>query len=82
MYDYFNKTFWEKVDAYGHERMKRDVEELRFRRKKLTSQPPPKIGKPRTISTEEKDLRRQLFEHGRLNYNNETLVEGILKNFV
>ena len=30
IYEYFNKTFWEKIDKYGHERMKQDVEKLKM----------------------------------------------------
>ncbi|KAM5165102.1 uncharacterized protein ACMZJ9_007526 [Mantella aurantiaca] len=32
LYVYFNNTFWKKVDEFGHERMKQEVEELRMRR--------------------------------------------------
>ncbi|XP_018415854.1 PREDICTED: galactose-3-O-sulfotransferase 2-like [Nanorana parkeri] len=32
LYVYFNKTFWEKVDEFGRERMQQEVEELQRRR--------------------------------------------------
>ncbi|KAM3930970.1 galactose-3-O-sulfotransferase 2-like [Leptodactylus fuscus] len=32
LYVYFNKSFWEKVDAFGRDRMQREVQELRRRR--------------------------------------------------
>ncbi|XP_069830042.1 galactose-3-O-sulfotransferase 2-like [Dendropsophus ebraccatus] len=32
LYGYFNKTFWEKVDTFGRDRMKSEVQELRRRR--------------------------------------------------
>ena len=35
MYDYFNKTFWKKVDAYGRERMEKDLWILRSLRKNI-----------------------------------------------
>ncbi|KPP70218.1 galactosylceramide sulfotransferase-like [Scleropages formosus] len=35
LYQHFNVTFWKKVDAYGSERMARDVEELRRRNKEM-----------------------------------------------
>ncbi|XP_028837196.1 galactosylceramide sulfotransferase [Denticeps clupeoides] len=31
LYQYFNATFWRKVEAYGHKRMQKDVRELRRR---------------------------------------------------
>ncbi|XP_068135262.1 galactose-3-O-sulfotransferase 2-like isoform X2 [Hyperolius riggenbachi] len=34
LYVYFNKTFWEKVEKFGQERMQQEVEELRRRRAK------------------------------------------------
>ena len=33
LYEYFNKTLWLKIEAYGKENMKRDVEKLRSLRK-------------------------------------------------
>ncbi|CAG5103210.1 Oidioi.mRNA.OKI2018_I69.chr1.g667.t1.cds [Oikopleura dioica] len=30
IYEFFNKTLWEKIDRYGHERMKKDVEKLKM----------------------------------------------------
>jgi len=35
LYDYFNQTFWKKVDAYGIKKMKKDVEILRAEREKM-----------------------------------------------
>ncbi|XP_069475417.1 galactosylceramide sulfotransferase isoform X1 [Ambystoma mexicanum] len=35
LYRYFNATFWRKVDAYGRERMARDVEELQQENEKM-----------------------------------------------
>ncbi|XP_066454274.1 galactose-3-O-sulfotransferase 2-like [Eleutherodactylus coqui] len=32
LYVYFNKSFWEKVDMFGQDRMQREVQELRRRR--------------------------------------------------
>ena len=29
IYDFFNKTLWEKIDKYGHERMVQDVEKIK-----------------------------------------------------
>ncbi|NWH40351.1 G3ST1 sulfotransferase, partial [Chloropsis hardwickii] len=37
LYRYFNATFWRKVEAYGRERMARDVAELQRENKKMTS---------------------------------------------
>nr|XP_054774246.1 galactosylceramide sulfotransferase-like [Lytechinus pictus] len=35
LYNYFNKTLWEKIERYGHERMKRDKAELERKTKSL-----------------------------------------------
>ncbi|XP_038071798.1 galactosylceramide sulfotransferase-like [Patiria miniata] len=32
LYDAFNRTFWKKVEAFGHDRMQREVAELRKRK--------------------------------------------------
>ncbi|XP_053567415.1 galactose-3-O-sulfotransferase 2-like [Bombina bombina] len=32
LYNYFNKTFWNKVETFGRERMQREVEELKRKR--------------------------------------------------
>lgn len=37
LYQHFNKTFWEKVNAYGRQRMADDVAELRRRNTKMAS---------------------------------------------
>uniref|UniRef100_A0A8C3EL40 Galactose-3-O-sulfotransferase 1 n=1 Tax=Corvus moneduloides TaxID=1196302 RepID=A0A8C3EL40_CORMO len=37
LYRYFNATFWRKVEAYGRERMARDVAELQRENEKMTS---------------------------------------------
>ncbi|XP_037834121.1 galactosylceramide sulfotransferase isoform X3 [Kryptolebias marmoratus] len=37
LYQHFNRTFWKKVDAYGRERMAKDVAELKKRNKEMTS---------------------------------------------
>ncbi|KAG9261986.1 galactosylceramide sulfotransferase [Astyanax mexicanus] len=37
LYQYFNATFWKKVEAYGTERMARDVAELRRRNKEMAT---------------------------------------------
>ncbi|XP_030647821.1 galactosylceramide sulfotransferase [Chanos chanos] len=37
LYRHFNKTFWRKVDAYGRERMARDVAELRRRNAEMAA---------------------------------------------
>ncbi|KAM3610546.1 uncharacterized protein V6R79_005463 [Siganus canaliculatus] len=37
LYQHFNKTFWKKVNAYGHQRMADDVAELRRRNTKMAS---------------------------------------------
>lgn len=37
LYQHFNQTFWKKVDAYGLERMAKDVAELRKRNKEMAS---------------------------------------------
>ncbi|XP_067911021.1 galactosylceramide sulfotransferase isoform X2 [Heterodontus francisci] len=37
LYQYFNATFWRKVEQYGFERMQRDVEELRRRNDNMQS---------------------------------------------
>ena len=29
IYEFFNKTLWEKIDKYGHERMTNDVEKIK-----------------------------------------------------
>ena len=29
IYDHFNKTFWNKIDEYGAEKMKNDVDKLK-----------------------------------------------------
>ena len=38
MYNYFNATFWNKVDEYGRARMEKDVEKLNTLRKQHQSQ--------------------------------------------
>lgn len=35
LYNYFNKTLWEKIERYGHERMERDKAELEKKTKSL-----------------------------------------------
>ncbi|XP_064424314.1 galactosylceramide sulfotransferase isoform X2 [Latimeria chalumnae] len=35
VYDYFNKTFWRRIEVYGRERMARDVAELQQRNNKM-----------------------------------------------
>ncbi|XP_051900648.1 galactose-3-O-sulfotransferase 2-like isoform X2 [Pristis pectinata] len=35
LYSHFNKTFWQKVDQYGRQRMRKDVQILQNKRKKL-----------------------------------------------
>lgn len=35
LYKYFNRTFWEKVEAYGRKRMTKDVKELKRRNTEL-----------------------------------------------
>ncbi|XP_066511066.1 galactosylceramide sulfotransferase-like [Hoplias malabaricus] len=37
LYQHFNATFWQKVEAYGLERMARDVKELRHRNAEMAS---------------------------------------------
>ncbi|MEQ2296190.1 hypothetical protein AMECASPLE_022397 [Ameca splendens] len=37
LYQHFNQTFWQKVDAYGRQRMAKDVAELRRRNKEMAS---------------------------------------------
>ncbi|XP_054905133.1 galactosylceramide sulfotransferase [Poeciliopsis prolifica] len=37
LYQHFNQTFWKKVDAYGRQRMAKDVAELRKRNKEMAS---------------------------------------------
>ncbi|KAG9339582.1 hypothetical protein JZ751_023473 [Albula glossodonta] len=37
MYQHFNVTFWKKVEAYGRERMDRDVRELRRRNEEMAA---------------------------------------------
>ena len=37
VYRHFNESFWRKVDAYGRERMRRDVDELKHFNLKLQS---------------------------------------------
>ncbi|XP_077097746.1 galactosylceramide sulfotransferase [Siphateles boraxobius] len=37
LYQYFNATFWRKVDAYGRERLARDVAELQRRNAEMAS---------------------------------------------
>ncbi|XP_061117367.1 galactosylceramide sulfotransferase [Conger conger] len=37
LYQHFNATFWRKVEAYGRERMARDVEELRRRNEEMAA---------------------------------------------
>ncbi|XP_053315967.1 galactose-3-O-sulfotransferase 4-like [Spea bombifrons] len=36
LYNYFNRTFWNRVEKFGIERMKREVEELRQQRAQLS----------------------------------------------
>ncbi|MEQ2163415.1 hypothetical protein GOODEAATRI_029831 [Goodea atripinnis] len=37
LYQHFNQTFWQKVDAYGRQRMAKDVAELRRRNREMAS---------------------------------------------
>ena len=83
MYNHFNKTLWKKVDLYGREKMRKDVETLKSlgrshrKRRDVFSQQ-----QQFTMQQEGyKDKRRneKLFQICLQNYNNEAMLKNLKK---
>jgi len=86
MYDFFNKTFWRKVDAYGRDKMERDLKKLRKQREeqKFRKKTNPTLNaKYRSVPPNVDDYNHKVYEKIKGNiWNDVTMTETLRKKII
>ena len=82
LYEYFNRTFWKKVDSYGRQRMMDDIQQLKLLRseKNKNSTSTVKTFVPEATGDENLNYT-EIFEQSQKNYDHKTMTQ-ILKRRV